>query len=124
MNRSLDQVRADFAWKCVKKNSTTEYRKLVKSTPALIMSNGLMQTFAYLKAKGKNEHNDLAAHICSWIFRKDHASPPDGEVFCQNFQQIMDKLANKISSQEYRLKTEESLAILRWIRQLADAAIG
>ncbi|MBZ0156067.1 MAG: type III-B CRISPR module-associated protein Cmr5 [Alphaproteobacteria bacterium] len=119
--KSLDQEYAAYAWKCVQKNSTREYKNLAKSIPALVMSNGLMQTLAFLKAKGKQEHNDLAAHICGWIFGKN-SSPVNGRVFCDNFQKIMEQLA-ALSSYEYRMKTEESLAVLRWMRQLSDAAI-
>lgn len=124
--KSLDQERAAYAWKCVTvQTANSDYRKLAKSLPALIMANGLMQTFAFLKSKEKQGHHLLlGAHICDWAMtEKKPALPESGDQFKSGFSKIMDGLL-KMKPEDYRRATEESLAILRWIRQLADAAIG
>jgi CRISPR-associated protein Cmr5 len=67
--KSLDQERAAYAWKCVQsvKDKQKDYKNLAKSLPALVMSNGLIQTLAFLKAKEKQEHHlTLGAHIVAW----------------------------------------------------------
>lgn len=122
--QTLDQQRAAFAWKCVQGQSR-DYRNLAKSLPALVMSNGLMQTLTFLKAKEKKVHHAiLGAQICAWadLMEKKPKLSGDGAVFCAEFSTIMKKLV-EMSPEKYRVATEETLEILRWIRQLADAVI-
>jgi len=125
MSKSLDQERAAYAWKCVQ-GKNADYKNLAKSTPALIMSNGLMQTLAFLKSKDKpnqEHHTILGAQICAWAMTEKKPAPPENGVpFRDGFGKIMGILSG-MNSEGYRRATEESLAILRWIRQLADAAI-
>ncbi len=122
--KSLGQERAAFAWRCVQGQSR-EYKNLAKSLPALIMSNGLMQALAYLKAKEKQPHHlTLGAHVCSWALIGDRERPSlNGDGFKKEFDSMMDNIY-KMQSDKYRHATEESLEILKWIRQLADAAIS
>lgn len=116
--QTLDQIRAKFAWDRVNQvdgGIRDKYKKLAKSLPALVMSNGLMQTLAFLQAKGKDEHRRLIQNILEWL------GPPNARVLEQNetqFGPAMDKFA-KMTSLSYQRATEETLAILRWIRQLA-----
>lgn len=113
--RTLDQIRAEFAWERVQ-NPAKEYRNLAKSLPALVMSNGLMQTLAFLQGKGKGEHLRLRDDILLWLVSKPaEVLPPAAKDFGQamKFLAAMDTLA-------YQRATEETQAILRWIRQLAD----
>ena len=114
--QTLDQKRAEFAWQQVSGKGAA-YKNLAKSTPALIMSNGLMQTLAFLKANGKEEHKDLLESIRKWL--KEQKLLADEK----DFKDVMQELY-KMDSLKYQRATEESLAILRWIRQLADAAIS
>jgi CRISPR-associated protein Cmr5 len=112
--KTLDQIRAEYASGQVQ-NPSKEYRNLAKSLPALVMSNGLMQTLAFLKGKGKDEHQRLLNDILSWLVH-----PPFGVLppKAGEFGQAMAELAGR-SSMEYQRATEETLAILRWIRHLA-----
>ena len=123
--KSLDQKRAAFAWMCVKGQSKSkEYKNLAKSLPALVMSNGLMQTLAFLKTKETQEHHlVLGAHVCSWAIKGDREAPSiDANEFKHRFDSIMNNLY-KMETDKYRRTTEETLEILKWIRQMADAAI-
>ena len=85
------------------------YCKLAKGAPAMIMGNGLMPTLAFYKSKGKE---DLLNHILGWLGRR-YQLP-------QNFNSAMDKFF-KAESSFYMQATNETLALLRWIRQFADA---
>jgi CRISPR-associated protein Cmr5 len=111
---SLDQQRAAYAWKKVQ-GCNDEYSKLAKGAPALIMNNGLMQTLAFYEDKGKKHHHDLNQHIIDWL-----ATYLTGkEVSSLPFKTMMDALQKNTDSQKYRKATEETLALLRWIRQFA-----
>jgi len=121
--KTLDQERAEFAWEKAKKQCESkndkefrEYRNLVKSAPAMVMANGLMQTLAFLKGKGKSDNdpfNTLINQIQSWLKKKDIISGED-------FSQMMETLY-RMKSHEYQMATEETIAILRWLRQFVDA---
>jgi CRISPR-associated protein Cmr5 len=142
--RTLEQIRADFAWKRVndhlqaliveaKKHIDDDekaanhaakefgkYRNLAKSMPALVMTNGLMQTLAFLKGKAdksnRNEHDRLLAHVLEWL--REVKVIVDQQV---DFAKVMNWCADRErTTLEYQRATEETQAILRWIRQLAD----
>jgi len=125
MKESLDQQRARFAWEKVQRQDS-EYTKLAKGAPALIMQSGLMPVLAFLNEKARKEkekkekpHTELLEHLCAWLnkrFRK-------GEKFEDVMNALVGDNAGDASghAQFYRLATEETLAILRWIRQFAAA---
>lgn len=114
--KDLEQLRAADAWKQISKDGNREYVNSAKSAPALIMNNGLMQTLAFLKSKGKD---DLCRHVCSWLLTQVFNSNETGDVQ-QLFILVMTKLHVSDSS-DYRRATEEALAYLRWVRQFASA---
>lgn len=113
---NLEQERAAYAWKCVQ-NCSSDYVNLAKSAPALVMGNGLMQTLAFFKSKGKNHHNNLNRHIMNWLPRKF----PDCQE--EDFASIMTFL-HGAESPVYRQATEETMELLRWLRQFAAAVKG
>ena len=119
---TLEQERAKFAWEKVQGQSE-DYRNLVKSLPAMIMTNGLMQTLAFLEGKGKgkdlnkNPHKHLMNHIIEWLEKRGLIEGQGND-----FGKVMGELYS-CYSQEYQRITEEVLALLRWLRQLVDAAI-
>lgn len=124
---NLDQKRAAYAWQCVQ-NIPKDYDKLAKAAPALIMTNGLMQTLAYYQEKGKTKegamdrYHTLNIHIMRWLSRRfgNQDFPLEQSV---SFDMIMPGLYNA-NSELFRRATEETLALLRWIRQLAAAKTG
>jgi CRISPR-associated protein Cmr5 len=121
--RTLDQIRAEFAWgrvNAVEPGTRDKYRNLAKSLPALVMTNGLMQALAFLKGKadnrGRNEHGLLLAHLLEWL-RETGVLPGTA---C-NFEGVMAWCAaSDRTTLDYQRATEETQAILRWIRQLAE----
>ena len=120
--KSLDQERAAYAWKrVVSKDSSCreKYKSLAKNFPALIMSNGLMQSMAFLERKNGEEHKALLSDVILWFAIKGLISQDDAR---QGFKGMMTALSES-DSLKYRRATEETLEILKWIRQMADAAI-
>ncbi len=111
--QSLDQQRAAYAWTAVGEKPSSEYTNLAKGAPALIMSNGLMQTLAFYKSKG---HDELLGHIVKWLAN----SPVPAVLKKGTFEAAMAELHGG-TSDLYMRATEEALEILRWIRQFASA---
>jgi len=118
--RTLEQERAKHAWDCVQevkdKPFAGDYRTIAVKVPSLIATNGLGQTLAFLKAKGKgepgNEHEVLYRHLTDWVGRKVNA---DGD--------LLSWLVNTATSQQYRLATMEALALLQWLKRFAEAEL-
>jgi len=109
---SLDQQRAAYAWQCVQ-NLPKDYDKLAKAAPALIMNNGLMQTLAFYQSKGKAHHLALNQHLCEWLRQR-------GIVQQAEFASVMTAL-HGADATTFRRATEETLALLKWVRQFAAA---
>lgn len=116
MTQSLDQKRAAYAWQCVQ-GVSSEYVNLAKAAPSFIMTNGLMQTLAFFKSKSQDHHDKLLDHVLGWLTRPEAACTFIGN---KSFGTAMEGLA-KTSSEQYLHATQEALAILKWIRQLAAA---
>ena len=117
--QSLDQERAAFAWEETIRIKAGQYKfsdftNLAKGAPALIMSNGLMPTLAFLQQKN-DEARVLQKIISKWIHRRF-----SNDVLSDDFVGVMEALHGG-SSDLYIQATEEALEILRWIRQFAPA---
>lgn len=115
---TLEQKRSQAAWVMSQegiKMAGGEYVNLAKAAPALIMNNGLMQTLAFYEDKGKAHHKALGGHLRHWIMVRAGGADND-----PSFAQLMGILP-KADSSTYRQATEESLLLLRWIRQFAAA---
>jgi CRISPR-associated protein Cmr5 len=113
---TLDQQRAADAWRCAQAQSQSkEYVNLAKGLPALIMNSGLLQVMAFLEEKGpKQQHCSVVARdMRAWLRRRFPEVPED-------FAGFMRALMNADSS-KFQAITAESLAWLRWLRQLAAA---
>lgn len=125
--QTLDQKRAEFIWKKMmqmQRNQGTlfdAYTKLSKGAGTLIMQNGLMPTLAFYGQKtkgsfsraGGNEHAALLEDIFAWLQQQ-------GLIKNAEFSAAMSEICQK-SSPEYRQITEETLAVIRWIRHFASA---
>jgi len=120
MKENIDQKRARFAWEKV--TGDKEYANLAKGIPALIMQSGLMPVLAFLREKDKDHHKTLLSHICEWLNDRFPA-----RIVRKDFDSVMRALMGNSNSDPaghahfYRLATEETLALLRWIRQFASA---
>ncbi len=112
---SLEQQRAKFAWERVQ-GCNKKYMNLAKAAPALIMNNGLMQALAFYQAKGEVHHLTLNRHLCEWLRQR-------GIVQQADFASVMAAL-HGTDATTFRRATEETLALLKWIRQFAAAVCG
>lgn len=129
MAQTLDQQRAEYAWAQVNQVAQQailrDYTSLVKGAPVHVMGSGLMQTLAFLRAKGKPHHLALLGHLCHWLGRTlggtpvigQERFPPEAEA---DFATVMAALYAAPSAL-YLRATDETLALLRWLRQFADA---
>lgn len=119
LTESLEQQRAKFAWARVQ-GCSKNYTNLAKSAPALIMNNGLMQSLAFYQGKGqgkdKEYYLDLNRHLCEWLRQR-------GIVQQADFASVMTAL-HGADATTFRRATEETLALLKWIRQFAAAVCG
>lgn len=114
---TLDQRRAADAWRCAQ-NQNKEYANLAKGLPALIMNSGLLQVMAFLQEKGSKDTKQrhcslLGGHMRAWLRSQWKDVPEDFPGFMLALM--------KANSSKFQAITAESLAWLRWLRQLAAA---
>jgi len=117
MAQTLDQARAQYAWEHASRNTNTidGYREMAKGAPALIMGSGLMAALAYYQSRtGSNEKpaKALLADLLGWL--------ADRKLVPNDFAAAM-KCFFDASSADYMQGTDEALAMLKWLRQFADA---
>jgi len=124
MAQTLDQHRAQFAWEAVNKakrdlKEFKEYKNLAKGAPALVMSNGLMAAIAFYQSRSKAHATQLMNDMLGWLvlrFKDD----PGFKPLPTDFRSAMERL-QKADSGFYMRATDETLALLKWLRQFADA---
>ncbi|MCS7071206.1 MAG: type III-B CRISPR module-associated protein Cmr5, partial [Anaerolinea sp.] len=116
--QTLQQRRAAHAWNAVEdvqKNHSKDkgkYGSLMRGLPALIQTDGLGQTLAFLMAKSKSEasHGIAFKQISDWVTQELKAQDTD------LFQYLL-----KSSTAVYRQATTETLAYLQWIKRFVEA---
>lgn len=113
---TLDQQRAQYAWGCANRNTVVAgYREMVKGAAALVMGNGLMATLAYYRSRnGSNERAAqlLLADLLGWLGKR--------AIVPADFAAAMNEFFGA-DAQGLMHATDEALAMLRWLRQFADA---
>lgn len=119
IQRTIEQERSQAAWSDVQKIGTDrdvarKYRALVKSAPSDIQTNGLAQTVAFWRAKGRAEHKFLFGHVSAWLQQR-----------VTNGEPLHLWIINATtSSNGYRRATVEALAYLGWLKRFAEAEIA
>jgi len=113
---TLDQERAQYAWERANRNTVVEgYREMVKGAPALVMGNGLMATLAYYRSRtGSNERAAqlVLGDLLGWLAKR--------QIVPADFSTAMNAFF-EAGAQDVMRATHEALAMLRWLRQFADA---
>ncbi|RMH35738.1 MAG: type III-B CRISPR module-associated protein Cmr5 [Acidobacteria bacterium] len=122
--QTLEQKRAQRAWNDIQSvvNRSDEFKKkygsLARRVPMLVLTNGLGQTLAFLRAKGKNdqsdEHNVLFNHLSAWTMSQVAPNVSD--------QNLLNWVL-KSDSTAYRRATAEALAYLVWLKRFAEAEL-
>lgn len=128
MAQTLDQQRAQFAWDSVTQARKTikefsDYKNLAKGAPALIMGNGLMPAIAFYESrKNSAPASVLGNNVLAWLairFKDERAFQPLPTTFNTAMERLL-----KADSGFYMRATDEALAMLKWLRQFADAVEG
>jgi len=124
--KTLEQQRAERAWTCVQEVTSRSqdfkkrYGSLARKVPMLVLTNGLGQSLAFLKAKGKNdpadEHTVLFRHLSNWVLEQ---VAPGATTSNRDLLQWV--LQN--DSTAYRWATTEALAFLTWLKRFAEAEL-
>jgi CRISPR-associated protein Cmr5 len=126
LQKTLEQKRAEQAWECVQKvtKKSQEFKKkygsLARKVPMLVLTNGLGQTLAFLKAKGKSdpadEHTVLFRHLSDWVLSQvaPNTTASNGDLL----QWVLHN-----DSVAYRRATTEALAFLNWLKRFAEAEL-
>lgn len=115
--RTLEQLRAAYAWECVDgkvkgKSFAEKYGKLARSAGADIQVNGLGQTLAFWKAKKEEHHLALSNHVSSWVTKRLGVS---GDLLLW--------ITQSAKTDEYRRATAETLAFLAWVKRFSEAEL-
>lgn len=123
MAQTLDQKRAKFAWDAardanVRLKNFSDYKNLAKGAPALIMGNGLMPAIAFYQSRGKDHAQQLMQDILKWLSRVNASYAENAPSL--SFDAAMQALQGADSIVYMRL-TDETLAMLKWLRQFADS---
>lgn len=122
MKTTLEQQRAAYAFKRagiaanLSGKTPQKYKRLAKGLPQMIMVSGLMPVLAFLKGKEEAHHLQIYDDLSMWLV--SHGSV-DRSI---PLSVMMAELTGATSSR-YQELTAESLAVLKWIRQLAAAVI-
>jgi CRISPR-associated protein Cmr5 len=118
---TLEQLRAKDVWaRC--DHVTKEYAILAKGLPALIMNSGLLQVLAFLHEKGSKHAQrhcqELGDDLRDWLHQRFKSRLPTTE-----FKSFMTTLM-QADPRTYQDVHAEALAWLRWMRQMAPAALA
>jgi CRISPR-associated protein Cmr5 len=125
----LEKGRAEFAYRCVEKaieifkdnsKKQKEYKSNTRKISTMILSNGLGQTLAFIKAKSeKGNAYDLIYSQLTEYMKSDHT------VRIQMPKEKNDFVEWVIScdSSKYRYITKEILAFLNWLKRFAEGLI-
>lgn len=124
--RTIEQKRAERALKCVQEVKTdssiksSEYVTLAKRAPANIQTNGLGQTLAFWRSKGKGKRGDASETIYQdvsiWVCERMKWST-------ENDKHLLVHLT-ECSTADYRRATVEAMAFLNWLKRFAEAELG
>lgn len=118
--RTMGQKRAEYALNSVIScNCKDKFKPFSAGAPSMILKNGLGQTFAFWKSKGKEEHNLMLKIIRKWIVEECKYAEGDNDTSFIKF------LASEPCGQSGYLKVQqETLKLLEWVKRFANADLG
>ncbi|MFN4220566.1 MAG: type III-B CRISPR module-associated protein Cmr5 [bacterium] len=107
--KTLNQERASFALEQLRDNkSNDKYKITAKKLPSLIVSNGLIPTLAYLRAK--DDRRDVYYTLNIWLKKKK---------FIKENEDALESLVNSDFS-KLRLATMEVLELANWLKRASE----
>ena len=115
--RTIEQRRAKAAWDDVSgvkdKGYSEEYKATAQNFPMLVLTNGLGQALAFLRAKGKSHHRAFYQHVSRWV---------TGQIYPPENDGLLEKIIAD-TSHNYRRSTAEALAFAAWLKRFAEAEL-
>lgn len=116
--KGIEQGRASFAYQCANDANqeyfSAEYKSYVRKVPVYIKTNGLGQTFAFIKSKeDKPAWGLIYDQTKKWLVSKSLINNEDDLV-----KQIVES-----ESFKYRQLTNEVISFFVWLRRFADGLI-
>lgn len=124
--RMIEQERAQAAWEAVaafksrhNKDERDRYAALAKKFPMMVLTNGLGQTLAFLRAKGKTEHQALYHDFSAWVSK---------QIYQRNDDKLLERLMGvepgvRGDSNTYRRALVETLAFAAWLKRFVEAEL-
>lgn len=109
--KTLNQERAAFALQQVE-GKDKKYSTYAKKLPALITTNGLIPTLAFLKSK--SESKQVYESLNKWLRDRKYIN---------NGEDALEKLVD-FDFSTLRLATIEALSFANWLKRMAEIAIG
>ncbi|SHE94961.1 CRISPR type III-B/RAMP module-associated protein Cmr5 [Ferrithrix thermotolerans DSM 19514] len=125
---SLDQMRLSYASSCVKEVAAGErsvfrsYRSRTKGVGNLIMNDGLIGAVVFLESKAKNDKGveRLVLDLSRWIAKRFLHNCKTHDTDERRLPRtVLDAMVHA-SSTDYMRMTEETMQLVRWLRQLVD----
>ncbi len=103
-----------------------KYRTRVLAAPVFIHDTGLLQALAFLISKKDEKAFQLfASHLLRWILRgslSDALPAVQQEARANDNWQKFSQLS-ELSSDQILLHTQETLALLQWLKRFAEARL-
>lgn len=119
LQQTKEQERAKQAWVDIREvkgqGYEGKYGSLARKFPVLVLTNGLGHALAFLRAKGKEHHQNLYRHFSVWVTSEIYDSVPGTNG-------LMEKIIED-DSNTYRRATTEALAFAVWIKRFAEAEL-
>ena len=120
--KDLEKQRAEFAFECVEKviekngkdlKTSNEYKSYVKKIPAMIQTNGLGATLAFMYSK-KKTYEIIYKQIDEWLKKERKLKDNSDELV---------KWVIHLDSSKYKHITNEVMALFLWLRRFAEGMI-
>ena len=120
----IESGRAEFALDAVNgviknyRNNAKEYKSYVRKFPSLVLTNGFAAAVAFVLEKKKKENEEKNAYnliydnISNWL---------ETNKFYENKE--LKEYIFSLDSNEYRVVTNEILALFEWLRRFASGLI-
>lgn len=118
--QTKQQKRAEFALRELSQYKTggvpSGHATFIVGMPNMILSNGLGQTLAFLKAKSSKKERDFVFNVLKKYIQQEFSTFSSAD---DDFS-FLEKL-NSISQSEYIKIQEEVLRMLEWLKRYARA---
>jgi CRISPR-associated protein Cmr5 len=127
VRKGLEQGRAKFAYDKALEGSKIknkkEYKAYVRKIPTLIKTNGLGETFAFVKAKKvkKAEETDKAAFAYYLIYDQTSQWLKEKKLLKPNTD-LVEWLVT-LDSPTYRAVTNEVISLFKWLSRFSEGLI-